>query len=51
VARVSIFAESAKQASIPLGYNAFLQWPKIVLQPRETRTIFISRNAIIHINK
>jgi hypothetical protein len=37
-ARVTIFAESAAQAQQPLGYTAYLRWPRIAVAAGETGT-------------
>ena len=42
-ASVSIFSENGQQAERPLRYTAFLKWPKIGIQPGETKTILIKR--------
>ena len=40
-ARVAIFAESAAQAKRPLGWNAFLAWPKVEAKAGETIQVSI----------
>jgi hypothetical protein len=35
-ARVSVFAENARQAQQPLGYTAYLRWPRIELAAGQT---------------
>ncbi len=44
-AMVSILAENGEQAGQPLGYTAFLTWPKIEVKSRESKTLFISFNG------
>jgi hypothetical protein len=41
-ASVTILAESASQAARPLGYNAFLRWPRVELRPAESRQVTIN---------
>lgn len=43
-AQVSVLAESAKQASKPLGYTAFLKWPKVEVKAEETVRFDIQRD-------
>lgn len=40
-AKVSIFAESAKQAKIPLGYTAFTEWPKVDVKAGEAQAVIV----------
>jgi len=40
-ANVSIFAESTKEAKKPLGWNAFIKWPKVEIQPGQSIEIRI----------
>ncbi|MDP4213932.1 MAG: hypothetical protein Q8926_15050, partial [Bacteroidota bacterium] len=40
-ASVSIFSENGQQAEQPLQYTAFLKWPKIEIQPGETKTVLV----------
>lgn len=44
-ARVSVFAESKKHARIPLGYTAYLNWPRINIKAGETRMVVIGRDG------
>ena len=46
-ATVSLFAESAKQAQSPLGYTAFMNWPKVKIKANDTLQIHISSNGCI----
>ena len=46
-AEVSVLAESTKQAQNPLGYTAFLHWPKVQIAAGESRQIFISAKGQI----
>lgn len=46
-ARVSVFAETSKEAAKPLGYTAFVRWPKIDLKSGETKNITITKNGKI----
>ena len=46
-ARVSILAETAKQAKKPLPTNAFNNWPKVEVKAGETRTVTIARDGQI----
>ena len=40
-ASVSILAESAGEVKRPLGWNAFLNWPKVDVEPGQTREVKI----------
>ncbi len=44
-ADVAVFAETAKQASKPLNYTAFLKWPKIMLKAGETKLLEIVKDG------
>jgi hypothetical protein len=44
-AAVTIFAESAAQAKKPLGYTAFLKWPRIEVKAGETKTVTIGQDG------
>jgi hypothetical protein len=44
-AEVSIFAESAEEAKIPLGLTAFTRWPKVLVNAGEKREINIDRRT------
>jgi len=44
-ANVSILAENAKQVIKPIGYTAFLEWPKVSVNSGETRTLMISTDG------
>ena len=44
-AAVSIFAESAKQAQVPLGYTAFINWPKAMIKANATSQILVYKTA------
>ena len=46
-AHISVFSENSRQAQQPLGYTAFLQWPKFDIQPGETKIILV-RKTIGH---
>ena len=46
-AKVSLFAEDAKQAKKPQGYTAFLDWPKITVNAGETKIVEITKQGII----
>ncbi len=46
-ARVSIFSEDARQAKYPLGYTAFIKWPKIELMPGESGIVHINPNSTV----
>ncbi|MCX6927915.1 MAG: hypothetical protein NT154_32605, partial [Verrucomicrobia bacterium] len=46
-AKVTILAESGKQANRPLGYTAFLTWPKVELQAGKTGTVQIAPDGSI----
>ena len=46
-ATVSLFAESAEQAQSPLGYTAFMNWPKVKIKANDTLQIHISSNGCI----
>ncbi|MCX6928967.1 MAG: hypothetical protein NT154_38010 [Verrucomicrobia bacterium] len=48
-ARVSIFAENAAQASQPLGYTAFLKWPKVEIKAGATIQIHITPSGQIQL--
>ena len=41
-AKVSIFAENTRQASRPLGYTAFLNWPKVEVKAGATAKVSIT---------
>jgi hypothetical protein len=41
-AHVSILAENAEQIKIPVGYTAFMGWPKVTVKSDETKTVEIS---------
>jgi len=41
-ARVSLFAENAQRASQPLGYTAFLKWPKVEVKAGATTKVSIA---------
>lgn len=41
-AEVTVFAETTKAAQIPLGYTAFLHWPKVAVKAGESRMIFVN---------
>jgi hypothetical protein len=41
-ATVTIFAESAEQAKKPLGYAAFIKWPKVEVKAGETKTVQVA---------
>jgi hypothetical protein len=40
-ANVSVFGENAAQASLPLGYTAFLQWPKVSVNAGATVRVLV----------
>ena len=46
-ARVSVFAESRKQAGTPLGYTAYLGWPRVNVPTGTTVTVQIGRDGKI----
>ena len=46
-ATVSVFAESAKQAQNPLGYTAFINWPKVEIKANDSLQIHIRSNGSI----
>ena len=46
-AAVSVFAESEKQAQNPLGYTAFINWPKVEIKAEDSIQIHISSNGSI----
>ena len=47
-AKVTILAESAKQAKKPLGYTAFLKWPKVEIKAGNTIRFDIMPEAREH---
>lgn len=49
-ARVSVFAETSEKARTPLGYVAFVSWPKVELKAGETKTIIVTGNGQITLN-
>jgi hypothetical protein len=44
-ARVAIFAESAAQAKRPLGWDAYLAWPKVGVKSGETVQVSVTREG------
>ncbi len=38
-ASVAIFGETADQAARPLGYTAYLSWPRVELRPGESKVV------------
>jgi hypothetical protein len=44
-AEVAVFAEKAKQVNNPLGYNAFIHWPKVKVKAGETVLFQISKDG------
>ncbi len=46
-ASVSILAESTKQAEQILGYNAFVNWPQVEIQARDSLKVYINRDGDI----
>lgn len=46
-ASVSILAESTKQAEKLLGYNAFVNWPQVEIQARDSLKVYINRDGEI----
>lgn len=46
-ASITVFAETSKKAQKPLGYTAFLDWPKIEVRKGETVDILIVDNQNI----
>jgi len=44
-AEVSIFAESAEEATIPLGLTAFTRWPKVRLKAGERREVSVDKRT------
>jgi len=46
-ATVSVLAESTKQALNPLGYTAFINWPKVTIKANDTLQIHIGSNGCI----
>jgi hypothetical protein len=46
-ASVSVFAETAKQACIPLGFTAFVHWPKVEVEAGESVQVRIDSNGNI----
>jgi hypothetical protein len=49
-ARISILAETAAQARIPLTLNAFNKWPKVDVEAGGTRTISISLDGLLKVD-
>lgn len=45
-AEIAVFAEKAKQAKNPLGYNAFLHWPKVKVKAGETVLLQICKDGL-----
>jgi hypothetical protein len=41
-ATVAVLAESARQAKDPLGCMAFLTWPKVTVEPGESKTVLVA---------
>jgi len=46
-ANVAVFVESGAQAQKPLGYTAFVRWPKLFLKPGQTRRVLIDATGTI----
>lgn len=46
-AKVSIFAETSKEAKKPLGYTAFLKWPKVEVGVGETEYVLVKPDGTI----
>jgi hypothetical protein len=46
-ASVKVFGEAAEHAARPLGYTAFLAWPRVELGPGESKTVTIDRRGKI----
>ena len=44
-ASVSVFAETSAQAAKPLGYNNFLNWPKVIVRAGGTIKLLVSKNG------
>jgi hypothetical protein len=44
-ASISIFAETIADSKKPLGYTAFLKWPKVEVKEGATRLFIISNNG------
>ena len=44
-AEVPVFVGNAKQANNPLGYNAFIHWPKVKVKAGETVIFQISKDG------
>ena len=50
-ANVSLFAETARQAGKPLGYTAFVNWPKIGIQAGDSLKVSVSSDGKIVVKK
>ena len=46
-AQVTVFAESTKEAEKPLGYTAFLNWPKVEIKAGESQIVKVSSTGKI----
>jgi hypothetical protein len=44
---VSVLAEREKQAMKPLGYVAFLGWPKVKVRPGETINVKVNPANVV----
>ncbi len=44
-ASISLFAETSEDSKRPIGYTAFLKWPKIVVKNGNTESFFISTDG------
>ena len=49
-AKVSILAETAAEAKLPLPVNAFDKWPKVEVKAGKTRTVTIDLNSQLKLN-
>jgi hypothetical protein len=44
-AKISLFAETVAESKKPLGYTAFLKWPKVEVKAGTTRLFLVSNNG------
>ncbi len=46
-AKVSILAETVEQAKKPLGYTAFIRWPKVLIEKGKSQVVKINKKGNI----
>ena len=46
-AEITILAESSKQSQSPLGYTAFIDWPKVEIKAEHNIHVYIDSKGVI----